>query len=323
MAKKILAGIAGLVVLAAAGAWAWLALVLPRNIPVAEVVVPMTPESIERGRYLANHVIGCTSCHSGRDWSLFGGPVLPGELGRGGEVFDEAVGFPGRLVAGNLTPAGLGEWSDGEILRAMTAGISRDGHALFPVMPYDSYRQLRDADALAILAYLRSLPAVFAPPAGERRLDFPLNLIANTIPAPADPSDVDAGNQVAYGRYLAELAGCGFCHTPVDERQQPIPDMKLAGGRPWPVNGVSVRSANISPDPETGIGEWTLERFIGRFRRYQGDGARLPASEVGYNTQMPWTFYAGMTDADLAAIYAYIMQSEPVRNAVTIFGGKD
>lgn len=318
MLKKILLGSLALVVLGAAAAWVWLALWLPRDIPVADLSVALTSERIEQGRYLANQVIGCTWCHSGRDARYFAFPIVEGELAMGGQVFDEAVGFPGRLVAANLTPAGLGQWSDGEILRAMTSGLSRDGHALFPVMPYDGYRYLRVEDAEAIVAYLRSLPPVPEPPRGERRLGFPLNLVANTIPAPAAPRDVDPRDPVAWGGYLMDLAGCGFCHTPVDDRQQALPGMHLGGGRPWPVDGRMVRSANISPDRETGIGNWTREQFIARFRRYQGEGARIPVTEVGYNTQMPWTLYAGMTDEDLGAIYARLMQSPPVRNAVRV-----
>jgi mono/diheme cytochrome c family protein len=310
--------IGGLLALAVAGAWAYFFLWLPRDIPVPQVSVAMTPERIERGRYLANQVMSCTYCHSGRDWAYFSGPIAEGQLGRGGEVFDERVGFPGRLIAANLTPSGLGTWSDGEILRAMTGGLSRDGHALFPVMPYDSYRKLSPADAEAVVAYLRSLPAVPAPPAGKRVLNFPLNFIVNAIPSKPEPRAVDPADKVAYGEYLMSLSGCAFCHTPVDSRQRAIPGMRLAGGRPWPVNGVMVRSSNISPDRETGLGTWSLGKFIERFRRYQGPAGRIRASEVGYNTQMPWLLYADLTDADLEAMYAYIMQSKPVRNAVRV-----
>ncbi len=81
-----------------------------------------------------------------------------------------------------------------------------------------------------------------------------------------------------------------------------------------------VRATNISPDPETGIGDWTLEQFIARFRMYQGEAGRtLPLRPDGRNTLMPWTMYADMTDADLGAIYAFLMQSEPRSNRVVAF----
>jgi len=318
MFRRIALGAVGLLLIAVAGAWFWFAVWLPRDIPVPGVTVAVTPERVARGRYLANQVMSCTYCHSARDWTYFSGAIVEGQLGSGGQVFDETVGFPGRLIAANLTPAGLGDWSDGEILRAVTGGLSRDGHALFPVMPYDSYKQLSPEDAEAVVAYLRSLPPVPEPPTEERVLSFPLNFIANAIPAPPAPRDIDPADRFAYGEYLMSLSGCAFCHTPVDERQSAIPGMRLGGGRPWPVNGVDVRSSNISADRETGIGNWSLAQFIERFRRYQGPAGRMLASEVGYNTQMPWLLYADLTDADLEAMYTYIMQSPPVPNAVRV-----
>jgi len=143
----------------------------------------------------------------------------------------------------------------------------------------------------------------------------------DTIPASATPRDIDPADVLALGEYVATLAGCGFCHTPVDERQRELPGMRFGGGRSWPVDGVDVRSSNISPDRETGIGNWTREQFIARFRRYQGAAGRIPVSDVGYNTQMPWTLYADMTDADLGAIYEYLMKQPAVRNAVKVVGG--
>jgi hypothetical protein len=86
------------------------------------------------------------------------------------------------------------------------------------------------------------------------------------------------------------------------------------------MGGFIVRAANISPDVETGIGSWSEEQFIARFREYQGEAGRsIPLGEEGYNSLMPWTMYADMTDADLGAIYTFLMQSEPRSNAVTIY----
>ena len=82
----------------------------------------------------------------------------------------------------NLTPYHLGNWTDGEIFRAITTGVSRDGHALFPVMPYTSYAKMDPADIKDIIAYLRTLKPIHnAIPAAES--DFPMNFIINTMPA--------------------------------------------------------------------------------------------------------------------------------------------
>ncbi len=319
MLRKAVLAVVTLLAVGLAAGFAYLFVLLPRDIPVPEVSVELTPERVARGEYLANHVLACTYCHSRRDWRHFSGPVIEEYRGGGGEVFDRSVGFPGRLISGNITPAAIGDWSDGELWRAITGGLSRDGTPLFPVMPYDAYRRLSTEDVYAVIAYLRSMEPVSGGPAGERELGFPLNIIVRTIPAPPEPASVDPDDTAAYGEYLATLGGCTFCHTPVDERQQAIRSMRLGGGHAMPVQGVMVRSTNISADRETGIGEWSRERFIQRFRAYAGPAGRsIDPAAAGYNSGMPWTLYAGMTDADLGAIYDFLMQSPPVRNRVRI-----
>lgn len=81
--------------------------------PAPELAEAITPERLERGRYLAENVMACVGCHSQRDWTKFGGPIQPGSIGMGGELFDEAIGIPGRIHVRNITPAALGSWSDG------------------------------------------------------------------------------------------------------------------------------------------------------------------------------------------------------------------
>jgi hypothetical protein len=282
---------------------------------VAEVRLPTDPVQLDRGRYLANHVAVCMDCHSTRDWSYFSGPLVPGTLGKGGERFDEATGLPGVVVSTNITPAAIGEWSDGELHRAITGGLRPDGTALFPLMPYDAYRFMPGEDVLAIMAYVRTLePITNDVPAHE--LNFPLNLIVNAIPQPAEPRAVNRADPVDYGRYLATIGGCIWCHTPVNETQQTMPELALAGGHDFPMGSFVVRSANISPDRDTGIGAWSREDFIARFRRYQGPGGLIPVGSDDFNSLMSWTRYADMTDDDLSAIYAYLMQARPISNRV-------
>jgi hypothetical protein len=245
--------------------------------------------------------------------------VQPGTLGRGGERFDESTGLPGVLIARNITPAVLGGWSDGEIYRAITGGLRRDGSALFPLMPYDAYRFMAQEDLLAIIAYLRTLQPVNNE-IPLHQLNFPLNLIVNSIPKPADPRPVNRADPVAYGQYLTTVAGCRWCHTPVNETQRSIPELELAGGHEFPLGGFVARAANITPDEETGIGRWSREDFIARFRRYRGPDGRIPVGPGDSNTVMSWTMYAEMTDGDLGAIHAYLRQVKPIRNRVETFG---
>ena len=78
-----------------------------------------------------------------------------------------------------------------------------------------------------------------------------------------------------------------------------------------------VRSANITPDAVTGIGTWTEDQFLEKFRAFRDAPVRaLDGEERLQNTEMPWPNYAGMTDDDLRAIYAYLRSLPPVINRV-------
>jgi mono/diheme cytochrome c family protein len=302
------------------GGLAYLFMRYPDVGPAPDVKIDVTPERVARGEYLARHVTGCLDCHSIRDFSKFAGPITPGTLGQGGERFDRnSAGVPGVLFPGNITPAGVGHWSDGELLRAMAAGVARDGRPLFPMMPYPNFGKLAREDAYAILAYVRALKPIENPvPASS--LDFPLNLIVRTIPREAafspTPSSTD---RVAYGGYLTSAAGCSDCHTPIDDRGQPLPGMSFAGGQEFrlPPSNYRVRTANVTPDADTGIGAWTEQQFIDKFKGFETPDDRvLTDAEQRQNTAMPWTMFAGMTREDLGAIYAYLRTIKPVVHRV-------
>src|SRR5512140_1498752 len=119
--KKLLLGIVAAAVLVAGGAAAFLALKTPAQRPAPDIKVEATPERLERGRYLVEHVSACLHCHSPGDESRWGMPHKPELRGAGGLCLNEAVGFSGTLCAKNITQHpedGLGKWTDGEILRA-------------------------------------------------------------------------------------------------------------------------------------------------------------------------------------------------------------
>ncbi len=92
---------------------------LPNVGSAPELKVEITTEKIERGKYLTNNVMLCMDCHSTRDWSLFSAPMITGTEGKGGETFDQKLGFPGKYIAPNITPFHLKNWTDGEIFRAV------------------------------------------------------------------------------------------------------------------------------------------------------------------------------------------------------------
>jgi hypothetical protein len=119
---------------------------------------------------------------------------------------------------------------------------------------------------------------------------------------------------------LYNASACNDCHTK-QEKGKPLKGKELAGGFEFPLfTGGIVRSANITPDNETGIGKWTEEHFVARFKTYD-DSSYIPVQikPGDYNTFMPWTMYAGMTENDLKALYAYLRTIKPVRNPVLKF----
>ncbi|MGA0555512.1 cytochrome C [Larkinella sp. VNQ87] len=285
---------------------------------IQTITLPTETARIERGRYLANHVAVCMDCHSKRDYNRLAGPLVPGTLGGGGEEFGKNYGLPGTYYAKNITPFALKSWSDTEVLLAMTAGVSKDGKPLFPLMPYANYGQMDETDAVAIVAYLRTLEPI-ANPVPPSRPIAPMKLAMKLMPHKARFQDMPTRkNSVEYGRYLVTLAGCQDCHT---KRGMGGLTKKaaFAGGTEIRLANGMLRTANITPDPETGIGTWTKADFIRRFKTY--DPATFPAPEAGsgFNTVMPWTLYAGMTEQDLGAIYDYLKTVKPIRNKVAFF----
>lgn len=113
------------------------------------------------------------------------------------------------------------------------------------------------------------------------------------------------------GTYLMQsVVACGNCHTPKGPTGE-IPGMELAGMSPFEKNpGFDANAPNITPDPETGIGNWTDEQIIASIR----EGKRPDGSIIG--PPMPIGLYRGMSDNDVKAIVAYLRQVKPVKNVI-------
>lgn len=312
--RKPLVGLVSIAVAVAALGLVFLAAKLrPDQNPASLETVARTPARLVRGEYLVRHVLDCYGCHTARDWKRWGGPWV-GPVGAGGDCFDQDDDFPGEICGSNITAdreTGIGAWTDGELLRAVREGVDRHGRALFPLMPYTEYRALSEEDVRSVVVYLRGLPPVQnAVP--ETEIDFPVNLFVRLAPRPLDGPvlEPDPSRPRHYGEYLATVAGCRFCHTPVDARNQPLPGQAFAGGQeirgPW---GAAV-STNLTSHTD-GLGGRSRESFIALFRSFR-DVGKVALPTTGGNTVMPWFAYAGMTDADLGAIYDYLRVVPPV-----------
>jgi mono/diheme cytochrome c family protein len=315
---KILLWIIGIIVIGVIALLGYLSFALPDVGDAPEMNIEPTPERVKRGEYLANHVALCMDCHAERDWSKYAGPPKPGTLGAGGEVFAENMGFPGTFISPNITPGGLKDWTDGEIFRAITAGVTKEGKALFPVMPYHKYGQLDEEDIKSIIAYLKTLEPVQTDHP-ESKASFPMNFIMNTIPKKAELKPMpNKSNTIEYGKYMITAAACYDCHTKMDKGKYVGKD--YAGGMEFLMpDGNKIVSPNITPH-STGIGNWNEDMFVAIFQQY-ADSSYVPHNVKSGEKQtiMPWLMYSEMNEEDLRAIYQYLMTVEPVENDVTTF----
>src|SRR6185312_15256074 len=146
--------------------------------PLTDRRFERTPERLARGEYLVKGPAACFDCHSQVDKEL--DKLSPGEapkfhdLGSGRVMFDDGKA---RLVIPNITPdveTGAGTWTDDQFARAIREGIGHDGRTLFPLMPYDDFRNLSDEDLASIIVYIRSLPPIRHEMA-KSKIPFPLS----------------------------------------------------------------------------------------------------------------------------------------------------
>ena len=288
----------------------WRPFIGPKARPLTDRKFEATPERLARGKYLTENVLDCFACHSQRDWTKHDAPLIPGTEG-GGQAPFPLEGLPGKVYPPNITSdkeTGAGNWTDDQLARAIREGISHDGRALFPMMPYENYRHLSDEDLASVIVYLRSLPPVHRV-IPKTELIFPVKYLIRSAPqpitAPVPPPDLST--PVKRGKFLVRVAGCRDCHTP-QKNGQPLPGLDLAGGSvmrgPWGY----VASSNITPDP-SGISYYDEKLFLDVMHT-----GYVKARKVA--PIMPWWVHRGMTDEDLKAMFAYLRTVPPVKHHV-------
>ena len=279
--------------------------------------IEKTPERLDRGEYLVHHVTGCLDCHSKRirDYvTLFEDEK---SWGANAEMFGKEHGFPGDFYPSNLTPSNLEDWTDREIYNAIVTGVNKDGRVLFPVMPYGHYNKMSREDVYSIIAYIRTLKPIETNDPESKpstmikiisKLFFKKQPEHREIPAKSD--------KVAYGEYIVNAASCYDCHTP-RKKGRFIEEMGYAGGFEFKSKQGSVYSANITPDKETGIGTWDEEYFLNQFTQWRDPEMKYKKKAPGTKgSEMPWSLYAGMSDEDIRAMYAYLKTVNAVNNKV-------
>ncbi len=259
---------------------------------LAGLVQPAAAQTaLQRGRYLVTTIAGCGSCHTPQGPN---GP-LPGMALAGNQVVDDNPAF--RAVAPNITPdrtTGIGDWTDAQLFRAIREGIRPDGTLIGPPMPFEFYRRMADADVHAIVAYLRSVPAVHN--ASEKSV-YHIKLPPTYGPPVGEITAPAKSDLVAYGGYLAGPVGhCLECHSPATDHGADLSRAGQGGMQfrgPW---GVSV-AADITARELGGWNDAEIEHAIrGGIAR---DGRKLMPP-------MAYAYYDGIAPDDMAALIAYL-----------------
>ena len=246
---------------------------------------------IEHGHYLA--IVGdCAACHtlpgSGHDFA-------------GGRIIETPFG---ELVAPNITPdplTGIGAWTEDEFVDALTKGTGRDGTHLYPAMPYTYYTKVTRDDALAVRAYLNTIPAIHNPVNADQ-LPFPLDIrvsmtVWNAMFFKAGAFEPDQSKSAAWNRgaYLTEGFGhCGLCHTPKnilggDKTGEQMQGYNLQG---W-------FAPDITNDPRRGLGSWPVDDIAA----YLKTGHNATSAATGLMAETLNLSTSKMSDDDPAANY--------------------
>ena len=295
--------IAGVFVLGVVGLIVFYWLTIPTTL--AEADLPVHEADVSNGEYMF-HAAGCGSCHkapgSKDKTKLAGGVELKTPFG--------------TFVAPNISPHpadGIGGWSAIEFVNAVMRGVSPGGSHYYPAFPFASYQKMRIEDVLDLKAYLDTLEPVEGRAAGH---DLPLpfrlrrglgmwKLLA--MDYAAFKPDPDQNENLNRGRYLVDGPGhCGECHTPRNIFGIMDPGRHLAGG---PAPEGEGRIPNITPDPTTNIGKWSVEEIAdtlstGFLPDYSDN---LGGSMNGVVENM-----SHLTREDLLAMAAYLKSVPPV-----------
>jgi mono/diheme cytochrome c family protein len=250
--------------------------------------------SVERGNYLVNSLLTCGNCHTPK------GPpqAIAGKDFSGGLSWDEP---PFKVTAPNITQdkeTGVGSYSDAELKAVLRKGLKRNGVPVAMVMPSGFYEIMTENDLNAVVAYLKTLTPV------SNTVADPIYKMPQGHPVPpgADKPFTEAmlTDKVKKGFYLATIAHCFECHTPMGPRGREFETSYGKGGfdfpGPW---GVST-SRNITSSKEKGIGAWSddeVKRAITQGMSRDGSPLKPP---------MGYPYYAKMSADDLDAIVAYL-----------------
>ena len=255
---------------------------------------PVVPALLARGEYLTR-AADCFGCHNAPTGKPFAGG-LPFKLPFG------------TIYSTNITAdreTGIGSWSDDDFVRALHRGIAPGGRHLYPAFPYTSFTAMSRDDALAIKAYLFSLPPQHVVNK-ENNLRFPFNqrwgmalwnlVFLNNQRFAPDPAQSAAVNR---GAYLATALGhCGECHTPRNAAYGLKGSREFAGEvlQGW-------RAYNITSDERFGVGAWSDAQLASYLSSAHAEGRGSAAGPMAEAVENGLQY---LTPDDISALVVYL-----------------
>ncbi len=296
------------IVLAVIGAGVFWALTWPSTLAAGDL--PPHQPDVANGAYIFA-AGGCNSCHAAPGAKGDDKLELSGGL---------ALATPfGKFHVPNISPDpehGIGQWTLAEFVTSMKYGVGREGAHLYPAFPFASYQRMRIEDMIDLKAYLDTLPPV-ATSAPPHELPFPFNIRRGLglwkllyVDGSTLEPDPDRTAQLNRGAYLVRGPGhCGECHSPRNFMGGIIESRAYSGG-PAPEGDGKI--PNITPDPETGIGNWTEDEIVEFF----ATGFKPDFDSVGGNMAAVQQNLAKLAPEDRMAIAVFLKSLPPIKSAV-------
>jgi mono/diheme cytochrome c family protein len=269
------------------------------------------PADVARGKYIFGAAAGC-GCHT----------EPKGQPNAGGKKFE---GPFGTVYSTNITPdrqTGIGAWTDEQIITAIRLGRRPTGERLLPAHPFTSFNGMAEEDLQVLVAFLRTVPPVHRANTPKKIVvpmfeSFFLPVWLATFAGTETPPPAAPVAGLPRGEYLVRAVGhCGECHTPRSAMTMAVDSSRLLAGNSKRTGPEGQAAPNITPDPTTGIGNWTEEQivtYLGTGNRPDGDVA---GGLMGGNIQGTLAGYKDMTPADLRAIARYLKSIPAVRNKI-------